>query len=87
MAAQVNFADMRSGLRENLHNKLERLSVQASLAEVVSNGDLVAVKTHFVEKGGHVYIRPTFVRRLVDQIKTSKATLSNRLQQPLSGRM
>ena len=69
MAAQVYFADMRAGLRENLHAKLERLTEQAGVAEVVGNGDLVAIKMHFGEKGGHAYIRPTFVRRVVDQVK------------------
>jgi len=69
MAAQVCFADMRTGLRENLHAKLERLTEQAGVAEVVGNGDLVAIKMHFGEKGGHAYIRPTFVRRVVDQVK------------------
>ena len=72
MAAQVYFVDMRAGLRENLHTKLERLTLKAGLTDVVSNGDLVAVKIHFGEKGGHAYIRPTFVRRIVDQIKDLK---------------
>ena len=71
MAAQVYFADMRTGLRENLHSKLERLTEQAGVAEIVGNGDLVAIKMHFGEKGGHAYIRPTFVRRIVDQIKAN----------------
>ena len=69
MPAQVFFADMRAGLRENLHGKLERLTEQAGLGDIVSNGDLVAIKMHFGEKGGHAYIRPTFVRRIVDQVK------------------
>ena len=43
MTAQVYFADMRAGLRENLHEKLERLTEQAGVANVVSNGDLVAI--------------------------------------------
>jgi len=69
MAAQVYFADMRAGMRENLHTKLERLAELAGLSKVISSGDLVAIKMHFGEKGGHAYIRPTFVRRIVDQIK------------------
>jgi uncharacterized Fe-S center protein len=72
MAAQVYFADMRAGMRENLHTKLERLTELAGLPEVINSGDLVAIKMHFGEKGGHAYIRPTFVRRIVDQIKALK---------------
>ena len=69
MAEQVFFADMRAGMRENLHTKLERLADRAGLPEIVNPGELVAIKLHFGEKGGHAYIRPTFVRRIVDQIK------------------
>ncbi len=69
MAAQVYFADMRAGMRENLHTKLERLTELAGLSKVINSGDLVAIKMHFGEKGGHAYIRPTFVRRIVDQVK------------------
>jgi uncharacterized Fe-S center protein len=67
--AQVYFADMRAGMRENLHTKLERLVTKAGLPDKIGVGELVAIKMHFGEKGGHAYIRPTFVRRLVDQIK------------------
>ena len=76
MAAQVFFADIRTGMRENLHSKLERLANMAGLAKVVRDGELVAIKIHFGEKGGHAYIRPTFVRRIVDQVKLWAANLS-----------
>ncbi len=71
MAEQVFFADMRAGMRENLHTKLERLADQAGLYGIVKPGELVAIKMHFGEKGGHAYIRPTFVRRIVDQVKNA----------------
>jgi len=69
MAEQVFFADMRAGMRENLHSKLERLADQAGLSGIVNPDELVAIKLHFGEKGGHAYIRPTFVRRIVEQVK------------------
>jgi uncharacterized Fe-S center protein len=69
MTTQVYFADMRAGMRENLHTKLERLTDRAGLSNMIKGGELVAIKMHFGEKGGHAYIRPTFVRRIVDQVK------------------
>jgi len=69
MSSQVYFADMRTGHRENLFTKLLRLIDAAGIDAVVTKGDLVAVKVHFGEKGGHAYIRPTFLRRVVDRIK------------------
>ncbi|MGE4578461.1 MAG: DUF362 domain-containing protein [Desulfuromonadales bacterium] len=65
----VYFADMRAGHRENLFNKLTRLLDVAGIERVVQRGDLTAVKIHFGEKGGHAYIRPTFLRRVVDRVK------------------
>jgi uncharacterized Fe-S center protein len=35
---------------------------------IITPGDLVAVKLHFGEKGNHTFIRPVFVRRVVDEI-------------------
>lgn len=69
MSQTVYFADMRTGLRENLHTKLARLVDCAGLTDRIGSGDLVAIKLHFGEKGGHAYIRPTFVRQVVDQVK------------------
>ena len=69
MASTVFCTDLRAGPRENLHDKLERLLDTAGLPQVVGRGDLTAVKLHFGERGGHAYIRPTFVRRVVDRVR------------------
>ena len=69
MSSTVYFTDLRAGNRENLHTQLVRLADLAGLSRVISSGDLTAIKMHFGEKGGHAFIRPTFVRRIVDQVK------------------
>jgi uncharacterized Fe-S center protein len=71
MASPVYFSDMRAGTRENLFQKLERLLGLCGLPSIVHQGDLTAIKLHFGEKGGHAYIRPTFVRHVVDQVKVN----------------
>ena len=70
MVSTVHFADMRAGHRENLFAKLLRLLEAAGVAATVGRGDLTAIKVHFGEKGGHAYIRPTFIRSIVGQVKT-----------------
>ncbi len=65
----VHFADMRAGMRENLHDKLDRLLKACGIDQIISKAELTAIKLHFGERGGHAYIRPTFVRRVVDQVK------------------
>lgn len=69
MASQVFMADMRAGNRENLFDKLLRLIDCCQLDSQILTGDLVAIKLHFGEKGGHAYIRPTFVRTIVDRVR------------------
>jgi len=73
MASTVFHADLRAGHRENLHTKLVRLVEAAGIGGIAGRGDLAAVKVHFGEKGGHAYIRPTFLRRLVDRLKAAGA--------------
>ncbi|HJV36866.1 DUF362 domain-containing protein [Geomonas sp.] len=69
MSSKVYFADMRAGARENLFAKIGRLMKEAGLASCLREGELVAVKVHFGEKGNHTFIRPIFIRRVVDEIK------------------
>jgi uncharacterized Fe-S center protein len=73
MSGTVYFADTRSGPRENLHDKMIRLMEAAGIKEIVRSGDLTAVKTHFGEKGGHAFVRPTFLRRVVDRLRKEGA--------------
>jgi uncharacterized Fe-S center protein len=69
----VWMADMRTGSGESLPDKLERLLAQAGLAEVIRPGDLTAIKVHFGERGGHAFIRPLFLRRVVDRLNALQA--------------
>jgi uncharacterized protein len=69
MSSKVFFADMRAGSKENLFAKISRLMREAGGRERLTKEDLVAVKLHFGEKGNHTFIRPIFVRRVVDEIK------------------
>lgn len=69
MKSKVYFADMRAGHKENLFEKIGRLLRECGIEECIADGDLVAVKVHFGERGNHTFVRPIFVRRVVDEIK------------------
>ncbi|UFS72599.1 DUF362 domain-containing protein [Geomonas sp. RF6] len=73
MSSTVYFADMRAGVRENLFDKIGRLMREAGIESRLAQGDLVAVKVHFGEKGNHTFVRPVFVRRVVEEIKRCAA--------------
>ncbi|BDV43885.1 4Fe-4S ferredoxin [Geotalea uraniireducens] len=69
MPSTVYFADMRAGHKENLFAKISKLMLLAGIKERIAGGDLVAVKLHFGERGNHTFIRPIFIRRVVEEIK------------------
>lgn len=69
MPSKVFFTDMRATQKFNLIDKVGKLFSEAGLNEIVAPKDLVAIKLHFGEKGNTGYIRPQFVRKIVDEVK------------------
>jgi len=69
MSSKVHFTDMRATQKLNLIDKVGKLFSEAGFKEMISPGDLVAVKLHFGEKGNTGFIRPQFIRKIVDEIK------------------
>lgn len=66
--SKVYFSDLRASTKENLLSKLNRLMDSAGFRETLAPRDLVAIKLHFGEKGNTAYIRPVFIRKIVDHI-------------------
>jgi len=69
MVSDVFFTNMRTNKSAGMLDKLEKLCRTAKLADSISGNDLVAIKIHFGEMGNTAYIRPTYVRRVVNMIK------------------
>ncbi len=69
MKSAVYFADLRTKASENLVDKVKRLLEAVDLAAKVKERALVAVKLHFGEAGNTAYVRPVFVRKIVDTIR------------------
>ncbi len=65
----VYFIDLKATPKENLVNKLARLMEAAGLQDTFHKRDLVAIKLHFGELGNTAYIRPVFLRKIVQEIK------------------
>lgn len=71
--SRVYFADLRAGVKRNLFDKLDALMERVDLKRKFSKGQLIAIKLHFGEKGNTSYIRPNFVRRVVERVKETGA--------------
>lgn len=69
LPAKVYYTNLRTNSKAGLLDKLERLFKEAGLNQVVDEDDLVAVKLHFGELGNMAYLRPPYLRRLVQIIK------------------
>lgn len=69
MASSVYFIDMRATAKANFMDKIGRLMATAGIADVIDRRDLTAVKIHFGEMGNAAFIRPVYVRKVVQEIK------------------
>lgn len=67
--ADVYFTSLRTGNEISLLDKMGRLFDKAGFKSIVAKQDLVAIKLHFGELGNLAYIRPPYLRRLVDKVK------------------
>src|SRR4030043_1931953 len=72
MKSPVFFSDLKVESGKTLLNKLDILLDCADLKEKIREKDFVAIKLHFGEKGNTAYIRPIFLRKVVDRVKQYK---------------
>ncbi len=69
MASTVYLARLRVGkARVNTVAKIRKLFDAAGFDDIVVDGDLVPVKVHFGEAGNDTYVRPVYVRQVIDRI-------------------
>jgi hypothetical protein len=69
MKSTVFFSDLKVESGRTLLDKLDILLDRADLKGKIKERDLVAIKLHFGEKGNTAYVRPIFLRRVVDRVK------------------
>ena len=68
MQATVWFADLSAPPGRSLIDKTGELLRAAGLSGRIGPGDLTAVKLHFGERGNVSFVRPVFVRKIVEEI-------------------
>jgi uncharacterized protein len=68
MQSTVWFTDLSAPPGKSLLDKTGNLLRAAGLSERIEPGDLTAVKLHFGEKGNTAFLRPIFVRKVVEEI-------------------
>jgi len=68
---RVFFTDRKAEPHYNMLDKLEHVLNELSFSETIKNGDKVMIKTHFGQWGNTNYIRPAYVRKIVDIVKAA----------------
>ncbi len=69
MKSTVFFSDAKVESKKTLFDKLDLLLERVDLKGKIREKDLVAIKLHFGEKGNTAYVRPIFLRKIVDRVK------------------
>lgn len=67
--AKVYMMDMRGKAQHGLIRKLSQLFKEAGLPGVIEEKDLVAIKTHFGERGNTGFVPSFFLRQVVSDVK------------------
>ena len=71
MPSQVFFMDLRASVKEPNFKKFQRLLEALDVKNIIKRKKkrpLIGVKLHFGEKGNTSFIRPIYVRQVVDHI-------------------
>jgi len=69
MKSKVFFIDWRASVQENMMAKLKRLLTSAGMPGVIRRRDLTAIKLHFGETGNAAFIRPIYLRAIVEKVR------------------
>lgn len=73
MPSTVYMTDMTADWKKSVPQKVTDLFNRLSPCDFFSRNDLVAVKLHFGEAGNTAHIRPQYVRRVVDRLRSLQA--------------
>jgi uncharacterized Fe-S center protein len=69
MANPVYFLDLKTSPKENRLARIGRLLDRVPFSKPLAKKNLVAVKIHFGEKGNTAYVKPIYVRPIIDKIR------------------
>ena len=69
--SKVFFTDRNAQPYYNMLDKLEHVFAELGLPRAIQKGDRVMVKTHFGQWGNTNYIRPAYVRKVIDLVQAA----------------
>lgn len=73
MSSEVYFAQRRATRGGGLLDKIEQLFETAGFGQAIAEGDLVAVKACFGERGNTTHVRPELLKRIIRKARQRRA--------------
>jgi hypothetical protein len=69
--SKVFFTDRKAEVHYNMLDKLEHVLNETGIPQDIGKGEKVMIKTHFGQWGNTNYIRPAYVRKVVELVRAS----------------
>ena len=66
----VYFSDLRSNTKSTILDKVGKLLKRGGIDDKIESNDLVAIKLHFGETGNTAFVRPIFIRRIAETVRS-----------------
>lgn len=73
MSAKVYFSGMKCGINQSPLNKIKKLINKCGAASIYKKNDLTAIKLHFGEYGNTAFIRPVYIRPIIETLNKLEA--------------
>jgi len=75
MTSEVYFIDMRSTSESSLIDRFAACMEQAGVVKIAGEKDLLGIKMHFGEKGCTAYLKPIYVRTVIETMAKTKCSI------------
>jgi uncharacterized Fe-S center protein len=69
MASRVYFTNFKASFSRNIFDKIEELLCQSGLLSLFKPQELVACKLHFGEHGNTTFVKPIFIKKIVELMR------------------
>lgn len=67
--SKVFFADISAKKKKSLLEKVESIAIRAGIKKLIDKNEMVAIKTHFGERGNTAFVPGIYLRRIVNLVK------------------
>lgn len=68
MSAKVYYSSMKCNMNQSPLNKIKKLINKCGVTDIYGKNDITAVKLHFGEYGNTAFLRPIYLRPILETL-------------------